>query len=298
MQHYGLMSGSVVGIVMKEVVRRAMGIAKKHIATIEVHEKEGYRGGAKDVFTKADKDAQIMYERLLHECFPEFGIIGEEDTRPEDHDRDIDISDNPVTYFTVDPIDGTKAYIRRQSHGIGSMVAFVDEGVVAAAYIGDIMTGEIYGYRPESSSVWRIRSMEMPDRLDVDPHPRDLGQMHILLREREADYQDISRAAIDAASSLSIDGGSIGIWAARLWKREVGALFLPPSIQTPWDETPVVGISRKLGYVFLRAEEDRWVEYEPTPSREITERSHDLLIIHANDLDFLSKRFRVERKGW
>ena len=50
------------------------------------------------------------------------------------------------SYITVDPLDGTKAFIRRQSHGVGTMVAMVEEGQVVSAYVGDVNTQEIYGF--------------------------------------------------------------------------------------------------------------------------------------------------------
>ena len=74
-----------------------------------------------DVFTSADKLAQESYVKSLRECFPDIGIIGEEES------LSIPAKKGRRAFFTIDPIDGTKAYIRRQSHGIGSMVSLVIE---------------------------------------------------------------------------------------------------------------------------------------------------------------------------
>jgi fructose-1,6-bisphosphatase/inositol monophosphatase family enzyme len=52
--------------------------------------------------------------------------------------------------LTVDSLDGTKAYVRKQFHGIGTMVSLVCDCNVIAAYVGDLMTQEIYGFRPAS----------------------------------------------------------------------------------------------------------------------------------------------------
>lgn len=100
--------------------------------------------------------------KLLRECFPGFGIIGEEDSLL------IPSDDGVNAYFTIDPLDGTKAHIRRQSYGVGSMVALVLSGSVVAAYIGDVNSREIFGYRPQSSLVWRITDMDVVERLDGD----------------------------------------------------------------------------------------------------------------------------------
>src|SRR6185503_21353335 len=84
---------------------------------------------------------------------------------------------------TVDPLDGTKAFIRRQSQGVGTMVALVDDGRVQSAYIGDVNTQEIYGFRPASSSVHRISEYETAERLE---HSASQGsEMTILLRDAE-----------------------------------------------------------------------------------------------------------------
>lgn len=205
----------------------------------------------------------------------------------------ISTADGIDAYFTIDPIDGTKAYIRRQSHGIGSMVAFVSNGVVESAYIGDINSQEIFGFRPDSSSVWRITDLEVFERLEASPPSVGIGDMYLLLRERERIYSPVSRQIIDKFKSILIDGGSIGIWAARLWKGEVGGLLLNPSWETPWDSSPVIGISKKLGYVFLRPSREGWGVYEPVVSKEKYERKHDTLIIHKNHLTQLGKHVSV-----
>ncbi|MCA9364772.1 MAG: hypothetical protein KC736_02680 [Candidatus Moranbacteria bacterium] len=97
---------------------------------------------------------------------------------------------------------------------------------------------------------------------------------------------------------MSIDGGSIGIWAARLWKREVACLILPPSWETPWDSTPVIGISQMLGYVFLRPVNSDdvtlgWVVYRPVLSTIKYYRDHKTMIVHVSLLSELRESFSV-----
>ena len=55
----------------------------------------------------------------------------------------------------------TMAFVRRQSHGVGTMV---EQGRVVSAYVGDINTQEIYGYRPGSRAVHRITEYETSKR--------------------------------------------------------------------------------------------------------------------------------------
>lgn len=283
-KNYPELNGHSVGILLKELVRRAIMVVRQQTTIFEVSQKVGYDGNMNDVFTTADRLAQQVYVKSLQECFPDVGIIGEEDSLMIPSAKGVD------AYFTIDPIDGTKAYIRRQSHGVGSMIAFVVSDAVVSAYIGDINTREIFGYRPDSAHVWRITDMEVFEALDSNPPEVDIYTLQILMRDREQDYGELSQRTVNFFRGLSIDSGSIGIWAARLWKKEVGALVLRAAWETPWDSNPVIGISQKLGYTFLRPTvEGLWGEYPLIPFREKEWREHDMLIIHRNQLPSLAR---------
>jgi len=280
-------NGAVVAIVLRELVRRAIVITRRQMPDFEVTPKLGYDGEMDDIKTTADELGQRSYVKLLQECFPGFGIIGEEEGLMIQADGMANV------YFTVDPLDGTKAYLRRQSHGVGSMVALVVDEVVVAAYVGDVNTREIFGYRPDSSSVWRLIDSEKFIKLDDNPLSVPIDKSYIQLRKREKDYGTVARQTIDYFNSVSIDSGSIGTWSARLWKGETGALLLTPSWETPWDSAPIIGISKKLGYVFLRPRMDGWEEYEPIISRTTLWKDHETLIIHRNRIKSLEKHMRI-----
>ncbi|MBI2439580.1 MAG: hypothetical protein HYV45_03220 [Candidatus Moranbacteria bacterium] len=267
-------NGHAIGIILRDLVKRAIIVARRHAANPQVCAKMGYDGAMDDVFTNADREAQAVYLKSLRECLPDAGIVGEEDG--------VSVGSDTV-YFTVDPLDGTKAYIRRQSHGIGTMVALVVKEEIISAYVGDVSTREIFGYRPGSDNVWRLGvDPEYHEKLKGEAE--SLSKKYILLREREQTYAPLSQKTINSFKSVLIDNGSIGTWAARLWKREVAGLLLPPSWETPWDSTPVVGISQKLGYVFLRPVNNEWEEFSPLITRKKYYRSHDVLVIHKENL--------------
>src|SRR5690606_40965131 len=111
----GLLNGHIISIVMREAVRRAMQAIDRHRFVAEATEKTAYDGISADIFTQADVEAQEIIVNMLRECFPKFGIIGEEaglnDFKPN------------RPFFTVDPLDGTRAFLRNQSHGIGTMIS-------------------------------------------------------------------------------------------------------------------------------------------------------------------------------
>lgn len=273
----GPLNGHSVGRILKEAVRRAATEIRAQRLTFEAHTKQGYGGTMNDVFTSADKAAQEVYLRTFTECFPGCGVIGEEDS------LSIPATAPVTAYFTVDPIDGTRAFIRRQSHGITTMVALVDEGEVISAYVGDISSDEVYGYRPGSRAVHRITNLDSFEPLDPGVCAQsDVGAMSGLLREPAEEYGPETRALVKRFRSYEIMGSSIGAWAARLWKGEVQALLFPPGFETPWDSTPVIGISKKLDCVWLKPEAGQWAVYEPPLPTRNYRREHDALVVHAS----------------
>jgi fructose-1,6-bisphosphatase/inositol monophosphatase family enzyme len=272
----GPLNGHSVGRILKEAVRRAQTVIRAERQTFEQHAKQGYGGTMDDVFTSADRAAQEVYLRTFSECFPGCGVLAEEDA--------LSIgAQAPITaYFTVDPIDGTRAFIRRQSHGISTMVALVDGGEVISAYIGDVSSNEVYGYRPGSGRVHRITNLDTFETLAPrETCPRTLGDVHGLLRDPPDAYSDATQALVKQFKSYEVMGSSIGTWAARQWKGEVGAVIYAPGYDTPWDTTPIIGICRKLGLSWLRPEGGAWVEYEPQLPMKPTRRDHDALVISS-----------------
>lgn len=281
-QYLGQINGKIVGRILKEAVRRATVTIRNERLIFEVHAKESYSGTMDDVFTSADVKAQEIYLRTFRECFPFYGVIAEEDSLK------IPCSDGCPIYFTVDPLDGTKAYVRRQSHGVSTMVALVYGGEVISAFIGDINTEEMYGYRPESNNVHRITRLDTFEVLKAE-EGLDVSDGYALLRNPADRYSFGTQKLLGRFKNYEVMGSSIGTWMARLWKREVCAVFLEPGWETPWDSTPIIGISLKLGYVFLGHHNNRWIEYTPELPTEKYLRAHDTLIIHRNDIPSLFK---------
>jgi len=285
----GLMNGHAVGWLLKEAVRRVTVIIRNERSSFDVHTKQSCNGTMDDVCTSADRKAQEVYLRAFQECFPLCGVVAEEDALK------IAPTGNCKAYFTIDPLDGTRAYMREASDGIATMVALVYHGTIAAAYIGDINTEEVYGYRPGSDSVYRITRLDTFRELRRSGRTKSLDDAYAYLRAPLDAYSPASRELVrNHFGCYEIKGSSIGIWAARLWKNEVAALLMPPGWETPWDSTPVVGISKKLGFVFMRPARDGngWEQYEPVISTETYRRGHDTLVIHKSDLPQLRRWYR------
>jgi fructose-1,6-bisphosphatase/inositol monophosphatase family enzyme len=281
----GPVNGPITGIVMKEMVRRAIEAIRNQKLSFEVQSKMGYSGTMDDLFTTADTAAQEVYLRTIRECFPNVGIIAEEDSLM------IEPKNGTNAYFTIDPLDGTRAFVRGQSHGVGSMIALVIDGQVSAAYVADTNTMEIYGFRPGSDKVHRITEFNIAQQL-LRQKGVPLSEGYVLLRDPERVYSHATQKLLDDLHFKShlIEGASIGIWLARLWKGEVAAAIMAPGYETPWDSTPIIGISQKLGFKFLRPSKlnGRWEVYEPVLPKEKFRRDHDTLIVHESDLPDLN----------
>ena len=273
---YGALTPTAVGVIMREAVRRAMKIIQRHRFVVEAEKKMGKDGVLSDVVTIADREAQEMYLRMIRENFPNYGVMAEED--------ELSLKGAGL-YLTVDPLDGTRAYARRQSTGVGTMIALADGTEVISAYVGDALTGEVYGYRPDSDRVYRLNRFEQAIRIEYEAKP--LKQSYILLREAPWTYRlDAQTLATKHFKGIDVEGGSIGLSFARLWKHEVGAILLGPGYETPWDSTPVQGISKKLGFVCIEVTPDGRVELvDPPPPCSVVPRDTEVLIIHRDNLE-------------
>lgn len=285
-----------IGIIMREAVRRAIQCIESQRFTFTHEHKRGYNGSFDDVVTSADKDAQRLYVDIVRNAFPGFGIVAEENglAIPCDFKRD-------KMYFTIDAMDGTKAFLHYQSQAIGTMIALVRGKQVIASYIGDVLTGEIYGFYPNASHVMRIdrEGREMPIET---PSQISIRQGHVLLRchpdQHSAIVQRVARLASDGGlcRGIQITNGSVGLSTARLWKGEVGMVVIRMSHVTPWDMAPIIGISKRLGCLFLRPNRagTRLIQAHLVPVNTVQEQTSELVIVHQSRWDEL-KRWQEEK---
>lgn len=241
----------------------------------------------KERVTDVDCATELYIREYLGTQFPGVPIIGEED-------KTSWLAEAPQSYITVDPIDGTDAFVRMESGGYGPMIAFVTEGRVVAAVIGDVMSGETY----VRDAIGRVLRYEGPQwdapcvtlRADAGLSLKD---QFVLCGLRESRYSPRFRQLISAPQDgglfrdMNIDSGSIGLRTARLWKGSVGGMIMKPRIATPWDDTPTVGMTKALGYVYLRLENGRLELFDPGLLTFPARVDYDSLIIHESRIDEL-----------
>ena len=282
---YGDLNCHATGILIKEMARRALIELRKQRTIFEAEHKDNPDKKGEDFVTSADRAAQAIYLKTIRECFPLFGIVAEEEELIVPC-----LLDGANIYFTVDPLDGTKAYIRRQSHGIGTMISLVKNGEVIAACVGDVMTQEIYYFRPNSNKVHRVSEFDTAETLTIDSN-RSLKSQYVLLRDAPWEYSDSAqKTARFAFKNIEVGGGSIGISFARLWKGEVGGIILLPITETPWDLSPVVGISKKLGFRFFDISDrttGALIESPPAIKMQKYHRELETIVIHESRIEEL-----------
>lgn len=266
---------------------KAIDIIQKETANFTAKVKTSYGGKDDDLVTTADFAAQDMYQEYIEKYFPNDGIIGEENLNKESKNG---------RYFTIDPLDGTKAFGRKQSNGVGTMIAHVDEfGKVDAAVVGDINTGELYFFGPDQVPTRRRFGVKSElTKLSF----KKLKDTYVILRDHPEEYplliQDVIRQKSRGGifKDLSIESGSIGIILAKLWKDEVQMVVIKPGYDTPWDNTPFIGMNNKLDIVELILDTNTLelqINYPKLPL-DINKRDHPVI--------FVRKQYVPELLAW
>lgn len=282
--NYGSLNPHVIGIAIKEIVRRAIEDIWKNRIEFESHNKEvDYKPDKNDVFTSADLASQNIFVRKITECFPFFGIVAEE----EGFTKKCQMP-NGNLFFTIDPLDGTKAFARRQSGGFGPMVSLCSDEEVIAAYVGDAMTKELYYYRPESQKTHRLNFGDgQCEKLLIVPD-KPLKDQYVLLRDNPLDIPEPYRTLAQSVQhnglfkDIEVQGGGIGTGMARLWKGEVGGYVIRSGYQAPWDLMPVWGMSKKLGFEWLYFDqsEKKWRMRSISPTDQKLYLKEATIIVH------------------
>ncbi|MGH1403729.1 MAG: 3'(2'),5'-bisphosphate nucleotidase CysQ [Alphaproteobacteria bacterium] len=121
--------------------------------------------------TLADREAEYLIERRLRDVLPDIPVIGEETF--SEHKQCADLSGH--TYFwLVDPIDGTKAFVRGDDDFTVNIALICDGapvlGVIYAPAVGELYTGYIqedgsaksFRYFEDSDTEKEMRTRVMP----------------------------------------------------------------------------------------------------------------------------------------
>jgi fructose-1,6-bisphosphatase/inositol monophosphatase family enzyme len=276
---------------MRDIVSRVASFVRKSRHTFEAEHKGIKPDGRIDWVTNIDKEAQRMAIRLLQENMPSIGIVAEEQ-------NGIAIPSKEPTkslWFSLDPIDGTRAFVHRFSFGISVMLALMDEDKVIAVCICDIMTEEMYYYRPDSENTHHFDAKSGQRLLNELPRDIPLSQQYLLIRDPVEVYNDMTRRLLQIKPHplfrrYESTSGSIGLSMTRLWKGEVGGAILRAGDQNPWDVCPIIGLMERLGFVYFKIipnqEEHNLClsQIHLIASRSIFTIDCDMLVIHKSNI--------------
>ena len=280
---------------MLDAGMRAAGNAVKGGSVIEVIAKDAYDGTVDgDITTTADLAAQDACEKVRQEQTPWAGVIAEElglrvaSTLPGGNDA----------YWTYDGVDGTKRLEKllregQKLNGIATMVAFVYNGRVVAAAIGDIFdpTGPVYRLRADGGGVELQRVGGQPVNLGAMHRPTPITEGGVLVRGRSENYHPLVSGLLTRLSGKwePHSNLSIGLSMGRLWADDIVLHVQSPGNHTPWDNTPYDGIAQALGIVYLRPSEDGTTLEQFIPPRylQVTPRPTCVLAMHQSRLSQL-----------
>ena len=233
------------------MVIQAMDEVRNQLWTFAVFDKENEEK-SDDLVTSADYAAQQIYMTLIQKNNPNAWIVAEEDgvrTSPQWWSSIV---------YTIDPVDWTKALVRKQSDGIWTLFWVVDsnQNEIIAAYVGDIMTNEVYYYE-EWWIVWRSAWWWTWNNQRLQYSLKN--QKRILTLDDIRNFPERSNRITKPRwyrNSLWVSNWSIGTNMAKLWKCEVDAVLLKSWLEQPRDWVPCAWISHPLWYTTIAIESD------------------------------------------
>jgi histidinol-phosphatase len=179
--------------------------------------------------TEADRGAERVIRELLGRAFPEHGFLGEELGAVGDQQR----------RWIIDPIDGTKNFIRRVPIW-ATLIALEEAGEVVAGVIHNPVTGELLAARRGGGAWCNGERVGVSVVADL----REATLLHAGLRLlREAGYWDGFVRLVDATDRQRGFGDYLGYALVAEGKAEIYA----ESDLKPWDLAPCKVIVEEAG---------------------------------------------------
>src|SRR5262245_54529066 len=102
--------------------------------------------------TQADREAERVIVEILRRAFPDHGFLGEEFGERGSRDR----------RFIIDPIDGTKNFVRRIPVW-ATLIALEEAGEVTVGVIHNPVTGELYDARRGEGALLKGEGIRVSD---------------------------------------------------------------------------------------------------------------------------------------
>lgn len=147
--------------ILNDIARRAgRKILKHYHSGIEVDRKDD-----NSPLTKADMDAHREIVRGLNESYPDIPIISEESKVP-----DYEVRKEWARFFLVDPLDGTKEFIKRNGEFTVN-IALIEDGVPVMGVVYIPADGVLY-YASRDGGAWKQSGGSNPEKIEHTPYQK------------------------------------------------------------------------------------------------------------------------------
>lgn len=207
-----------------------------------------YRGGFEITLkpdatpvTEADREAERTIVQALHGAFPDHGFLGEE----------FGGSGTTDTRWIIDPIDGTKNFVRHIPIW-ATLIALEEDGEVTVGVIHNPVTGDLYTARRGGGAFLNGERIRVSD----EGHLGRSSLLHAGLRgARTTKHWDGFMRLVDATDRQRGFGDYLGYGLIAEGKAEVYAEIYPEgSGLKPWDLAPCKILVEEAGGRFTDLE--------------------------------------------
>jgi histidinol-phosphatase len=179
--------------------------------------------------TQADREAEQAIVAILRSAFPEIGVLGEEFGAQGARER----------RWIVDPIDGTKNFVRRIPVW-ATLIGLEEDGEVVAGVMHNPVTGELYTARRGGGAYLNGNPIRVSDVGDLGAAYLIHAGLNIL---REGGYWDGFLRLVDATDRQRGFGDYLGYGLVAEGKAEIYA----EAGLKPWDLAPCKIIVEEAG---------------------------------------------------
>ena len=179
--------------------------------------------------TQADREAEQVIVEILRRAFPDHGFLGEEFGERGSRER----------RFIIDPIDGTKNFVRRIPVW-ATLIALEEAGEITAGVVHNPVTGELYTARRGGGAFLNGERIRVSDVAGI-------GEAHLIHAGlgllRRAGYWDGFVRLVDATDRQRGFGDYLGYALVAEGKAEI---YLETDVKA-WDLAPCQVIVEEAG---------------------------------------------------
>jgi 3'(2'), 5'-bisphosphate nucleotidase len=185
--------------------------------------------------SEADRAAEAVVEMALQRAFPGMAIVSEENAASQR-------MPSPERFFIVDPLDGTRAFLRG-APDFCVLIALIENGVPVAAALDAPLRGLAYR---AGERVWRRR---LPDHLDdeIAPYPSMRAEIGVISVHHSA---EASRQLCTRFGLKTVLAENSALKFARLAEGEAD-IYPRAGTTMQWDVAAGDAMLRALGGITL-----------------------------------------------